>query len=1139
MSNESKSPQNNSFLHWAYDHLSHRPMVRGGIMAVLTMGLIALVANINFNEDIADFLPIEGQHKQAMTTYQQISGASNVVAIIKQKESPTPPQDTENQADETDLYAQMCQAADDMVNAVSESDTTHMVGQILWQVDAEAIDAVSDFCYANAPYFLSQSELNRIDSLLSQPGYAAQQMNHNRQMLMLPTAGYAAQSIQCDPLDLFGPTLSQMRSATSDMKCETFDGHIFSPDKTRCIVVFTSNYGASETANNATLSQLLNECAMSTMAQNPSTEITLVGGPVIAVGNAERIKKDSVLSIVISLVLIAVLLWGTLANWRNLMLIVLSIGWGWLFAMGGLTVCHSNVSMIVVGISSLILGIAVNYPLHYIAHLEHTPDRRRALGEIATPLIVGNITTVGAFLTLVPLNSVALRDLGIFAALLLVGTILFVLFMLPHMVAVRAKAASGTAANVETEGNSPSSSQRTNVVERMVDQLAHWQPDANRGVVIGVLILTPILAWLSLRTGFDTQMSNINYMTNEQRTELDYFEQTMTATGSESRLYVMSTGDTMDEALDEAQSMSEALKRLNVKSEVSSCAPYICSQAEQQRRLMRWREICNKHSDVLNNQLKRDAEAFGFRATAFAAFSQLVNDTTLTPQPIEYFAPLTETLYRSNLSLGKLAEDETNSRPAVMSIVTLPHDQIGTAQQILTAESERVGAQNTMVFGLDELNGTIASHLSEDFNYIGWACSAIVFCFLWLSMGSVELAALSFVPMAVSWLWIMGIMGLAGIDFNIVNIILATFIFGQGDDYTIFMTEGAIYEYAYRRRMLASYKHSIILSALIMFIGIGSLVVAEHPAMRSLGQVTVAGMASVVLMAYIFPPLIFRMIVMKNGEYRLRPITVGSMSRGLWVRILWGMGQVVATMAPNRRGWFGKVATRLTPGVRVAKLGAEGERENGQVLAIHGVQSPLAALVAWGLGCADSGQEIALVLSPDGTWRPTERVRRLWNIRDEGEQCQQEKQSVRHLTLGFANWISKSGELSVFDGDIEVHEGQEMGAPQLTTVLPVVRDRYRYKGTDVFRQVKRNLRDMAAGWAAGWTDAEAVLEPDGAMTLRGTDDKKDRDMGHGEGALVMALTHPNVNFKVETQSADLANMLQACADGLVNNIEVC
>ena len=44
--------------------------------------------------------------------------------------------------------------------------------------------------------------------------------------------------------------------------------------------------------------------------------------------------------------------------------------------------------------------------------------------------------------------------------------------------------------------------------------------------------------------------------------------------------------------------------------------------------------------------------------------------------------------------------------------------------------------------------------------------------------------------MAVSWVWILGLMGLTETEFNIVNIILATFIFGQGDDYTIFMTEG-------------------------------------------------------------------------------------------------------------------------------------------------------------------------------------------------------------------------------------------------------------------------------------------------------------------------------------------------------------
>ena len=101
--------------------------------------------------------------------------------------------------------------------------------------------------------------------------------------------------------------------------------------------------------------------------------------------------------------------------------------------MGGLALFHDSVSIIVIGISSVILGIAVNYPLHFIAHLSHTPDKKRALREIVMPLLVGNVTTVGAFLALVPLQSVALRDLGLFSSFLLVGTIVFVLVYLPHI----------------------------------------------------------------------------------------------------------------------------------------------------------------------------------------------------------------------------------------------------------------------------------------------------------------------------------------------------------------------------------------------------------------------------------------------------------------------------------------------------------------------------------------------------------------------------------------------------------------------------------------------------------------------------------------------------------------------------------
>jgi hypothetical protein len=118
-----------------------------------------------------------------------------------------------------------------------------------------------------------------------------------------------------------------------------------------------------------------------------------------------------------------------------------------------------------------------------------------------------------------------------------------------------------------------------------------------------------------------------------------------------------------------------------------------------------------------------------------------------------------------------------------------------------------------------------------------------------------------------------------GMQFNIVNVILATFIFGQGDDYTIFITDGLIEEFAYRKKLLPSFKNSIVISALIMFIGMGSLIVAKHPALHSLAEVTIVGMFTVVFMAWIVPPLIFGWLVRHHGKVRPEPITIGLLWR--------------------------------------------------------------------------------------------------------------------------------------------------------------------------------------------------------------------------------------------------------------------
>ncbi|MEJ0082791.1 MAG: hypothetical protein WDM78_17980 [Puia sp.] len=99
--------------------------------------------------------------------------------------------------------------------------------------------------------------------------------------------------------------------------------------------------------------------------------------------------------------------------------------------------------------------------------------------------------------------------------------------------------------------------------------------------------------------------------------------------------------------------------------------------------------------------------------------------------------------------------------------------------------------------------------------------SLLVFFVLLLTYGRIELALVSFIPMVIAFIWILGIMGIAGLQFNIVNIILSALIFGLGDDYSLFIMDGLLQEYKTGKKNLSSYKSSIVLSAVTTLAGSG------------------------------------------------------------------------------------------------------------------------------------------------------------------------------------------------------------------------------------------------------------------------------------------------------------------------------
>ena len=750
---------------------------------VVTLLMVLSVTRLSYKEDIRDFLPLDEEERTALNDYDRQAQTSMIVAIIEHCDSTI---------DDPDL---LVESVETFIDAISDVE-----GLTVQSVFSQMEERQEDL-YRQLPSLLEAEDYQRMDSLLRQPEFVASKLEEDKERLLMPMGSMMAHDITHDPLGLFSPVLPLLRDTTVMDRFDLYDGCLLTADHRRALVMMSSPYGGSETASNERLLEVLKVKADSVSSLltshssllEPPLSIRFCGAPVIAVTNASQIKTDSLISVSIAVVLILLLLWFFLRSLRNILLIAFSIGWGWVFAVACLSWVHQEVSVIVIGISSIIVGIAINYPLHLIAHLSHTHDVRQALKEVVKPLVVGNITTVGAFFALVPLRAVALRDLGLFSSFLLVGTILFTIIWLPQVLRFKFTVDSlSSCVPSVASGNAECTNDDSAVSERLASEstVNRKLSTVNKNtswLMAAILLLTAFFGYHSLHTTFDADLTHINYMTPAQRTDMALLQQLMPT---------------------DTQRQQDLNDRLPSTPEA------------QQDRLRLWQSWTSSHHDQLQSTLRQEADRIGFAPDSFDPFFALLS-------------PSSEGL--ANIS----------------SV----NRQLSTVNRQLSTVNRQLSTVNKNPFA------SIATHLSDDFNYIGWTCACIVFFFLWASFRSLPLALLSFLPMAVSWLWILGIMALLGIQFNIINIILSTFIFGQGDDYTIFMTEGTVYEYTHRRPMLASYRRAIILSALIMFIGIGSLITARHPALHSLAEVTIVGMFSVVLMAFVIPPVVFHWFV--------------------------------------------------------------------------------------------------------------------------------------------------------------------------------------------------------------------------------------------------------------------------------------
>lgn len=844
------------------------------ISCVLLMGFFAL--QVRFEENITQFFPDTKDSQNTIKVFDNLKIKDKIIIMLSSA-------DTCHRVEPDSLI----EAAGQLQQTLTEKAGGTLIKGIFAQVDQSLIGGATDFVYEHLPLFLTDTDYQRFDSLLTEKGIQAiMQKNYTN---LLSPAGIALRSyILRDPLGLGSEALKHLQDFQLEANYEIYDEHIFSKDGSTLLMFITPVFSTGSTGKNDELIKILEEELQHVQGESPTIRVEYFGGPSVGVYNARQIKKDTILTSSLALLIIIVFISLVFKRKRSIPLIITPVLFGGLFALFLIFFIKGSISAIAVGAGSAVMGIALSYSIHMLAHQNHVSTVQQLIKEIAYPLTVGSFTTIGAFMGLIFTSSDLLRDFGLFASLALVGTTLFCLIYLPHFLKGQADVKQGC-------------------ILRIIEKINAYSYEKNKWLVGGILLITVICLFTSQKVGFNNDMMSLNYEPQHLKQSEEKLMQ-LFDNGEKTVLFV-SVGKDMNQATETYAMTNQklsALKDQGLIKDYASASQFLISPQEQQLRLKKWKDYwTDEKQQQIREQLETAAAEYRFRPGSFDPFYQWLN------QP---FGEYHYTAQEDDLS-GKLLNEWQTSADSITMLIS----QIRISDQNKETVYQNFSkAQDVVIFDRSYFANKWVSAINDDFYLILYISSFLIFFALWFSYGRIELTLMSFLPMLVSWVIILGLMGILGIEFNIINIILSTFIFGIGDDFSIFIMDGLQNKYRTGQKVLNSHKTAIFFSAFTTVVGMGALVFAKHPALQSISLISILGMIAVVLVAYTIQPLIFRFFIAGPASKGLPPYTLIGLIRTVLLFLLFFIGCIflrvliaVLYLVPVRKSSKQRLVCRL------------------------------------------------------------------------------------------------------------------------------------------------------------------------------------------------------------------------------------
>jgi hopanoid biosynthesis associated RND transporter like protein HpnN len=609
--------------------------------------------------------------------------------------------------------------------------------------------------------------------------------------------------------------------------------------------------------------------------RHPDTHVGLTGMPILESDEMSVSQHDTARASVVSLAGVACVFIVGFGGFRRPMLAlsVLIIGLAWSLAYATLSVGHLNILSASFGV--ILIGLGVDFSIHYLTRYasfrEHSDDRATVLMDTARAvgpgIVTGGITTALAFSTASLTEFTGIAELGVIVAGGIILCLVAAIMVLPVLVLL---------------WDAPHR-QWTQPV-KLADRL---RPFERRPFAVLVLAIT-VSALLG--SGL-TYLRYDHNLLNLQPANLEsvVLEQTLAARLNRGVWFALSVAETREQLLDRKASF-EKLPTVAGTEEIVSLLPETTTAqhdliARIARRLhslprevplipVGAREELLQQMSQLGRSLFRNAEyqATEYQGNGDDKYAMLgsLEPALFYERLSQYQQQVADDLLRSMRIIRVMANPES---PGLMDVPSALRTRfVGQHGHYLLRvyghkEIWDMEPLEQFVRSVEAVDPAITGHPVQTYyasrqmqrSFLNAALYALlaVSAVLILDFRRIGLCVFAMVPMAIGLLLLLGSLGWLGIPLNPANMIVLPLIMGIGIDDGVHVVHDYLRQLGHSYRLSNATANAVFLTSITTMIGFGSMMLASHRGLRSLGQVLTIGIfCCLVTSIFVLPPLL-------------------------------------------------------------------------------------------------------------------------------------------------------------------------------------------------------------------------------------------------------------------------------------------